>query len=134
GPAAPRGGAGDRRAACGGATRGRQRAEARSLMRFQRSAVGALLLAAASAAGCVAPAPTVITITIHNSPFDLTDIEVPRGVPVTFIFVYTDPIDHEWLIGDEAFHAAHRTCTHAAPGDVPTEVTIPSLSTTRTEI
>lgn len=103
-------------------------------MRFRRSVIGVLLLVAASMAGCAASGPTVITITIHHSAFDLTDIHVPRGVPVTFILVNEDPIDHEWLVGDEAFHAAHRTGTHATHGDVPTEVTIPALSTARTEI
>lgn len=104
-------------------------------MRFRRSAIGVLLLlVAASVAGCEASGPAVVTITIHHSAFDLTDIHVPRGVPVTFILVNEDPIDHEWLVGDEAFHAAHRTGTHATHGDVPTEVTIPALSTARTEI
>ena len=75
-----------------------------------------------------------VTITIHHSAFDLTEVTVPRGVPVTFVLVNEDPIDHEWLIGDDAFHDAHRTGTHAAHGDVPTEVTIPALETKRTTI
>jgi uncharacterized cupredoxin-like copper-binding protein len=97
-------------------------------------AVVTLLLGAAVAiAGC-APANRTVTITIHYSAFDLTEVSVPRGVPVTFILVNDDPIDHEWLIGDEAFHAQHRTGTHAVHGSVPNEVTIPALSTARTTI
>ncbi|HEY6608409.1 MAG TPA: cupredoxin domain-containing protein [Candidatus Limnocylindria bacterium] len=92
-----------------------------------------LLAAVTTASGC-APGSPVITITIHHSGFDLTDVSVPRGVPVTFILVNEDPIDHEWLIGDEAFHEAHRTGTHAAHGAIPTEVTIPALSSRRTTI
>lgn len=100
--------------------------------RFCLGAV-ALLLAAAAATGC-APAPQTVTLTIHYSAFDLTKLSVPRGVPITFVLVNEDPIDHEWLIGDDEFHAAHRTGTHAAHGDVPTEVTIPALETVRTTI
>lgn len=103
-------------------------------MRFRWSAIGVLLLVGASMAGCAAPGPTVITITIHHSAFDLTEVTVPRAVPVTFILVNEDPIDHEWLIGDEAFHEAHRTGTHEAHDDVPTEVTVPALSSRRTTI
>jgi plastocyanin len=96
--------------------------------------VAALLLAAAAATGCGSAEARTITITIHYSAFDLTELSVPVGVPVTFVLVNEDPIDHEWLIGDDAFHEAHRTGTHASHGDVPTEVTIPALETVRTTI
>ena len=97
------------------------------------SATVALLLAVLTVAGCTAGSRTV-TLTIHHSAFDLTDVRVPAGVPVTFILVNEDPIDHEWLIGDEEFHAAHRSGTHASHDDVPTEVTIPALETVQTTI
>ena len=98
-----------------------------------RLAVATLLIAATATAGC-GDAPMTVTITIHYSAFDLTDVHVPVGVPVTFVLVNEDPIDHEWLVGDEAFHEKHRTGTHAAHGDVPNEVTIPALETRRTTI
>jgi uncharacterized cupredoxin-like copper-binding protein len=98
-----------------------------------RLAVAALLVVAALTAGC-APGPVTVTLTIHHSAFDLTEVTVPRGVPVTFVLVNEDPIDHEWLIGDDEFHDAHRTGTHATHGDVPAEVTIPALETARTTI
>ena len=96
-------------------------------------AAAALLLAGSAVAGC-APGPRMVVITIHYSGFDATEITVPRGEPITFVLVNEDPIDHEWLIGDEAFHAAHRAGTHATHGDVPTEVTIPALKTRRTTV
>ena len=98
-----------------------------------RLAVAALLIAATVTAGC-ARSPLTVTITIHHSAFDLTEVSVPSGVPVTFVLVNEDPIDHEWLIGKDAFHEAHRTGTHQTHGDVPTEVTIPALETRRTTI
>jgi uncharacterized cupredoxin-like copper-binding protein len=99
-----------------------------------RLAVAALLVAATVTAGCGGRAPVTVTITIHYSAFDLTDVHVPVGVPVTFVLVNEDPIDHEWLVGDAAFHEKHRTGTHEAHGDVPNEVTIPALETRRTTI
>jgi uncharacterized cupredoxin-like copper-binding protein len=98
-----------------------------------RLAVVAVLVVMTATAGC-ASGPETVTITIHYSAFDVTEVSVPRGVPVTFVLVNEDPIDHEWLIGDEAFHAKHRAGTHEAHGDVPTEVTIPALATRRTTI
>jgi uncharacterized cupredoxin-like copper-binding protein len=88
----------------------------------------ALLFAVAAIAGCSSE-PETVTITIHYSAFEPADLSVPRGVPVTFVLVNQDPIDHEWLIGDEGFHEAHRSGTHASHGGVPTEVTVPALET-----
>jgi uncharacterized cupredoxin-like copper-binding protein len=93
----------------------------------------AVAVLAAAASAC-APAPQTVTITIHYSGFDRTEITVAARVPVTFVLVNEDPIDHEWLIGDEGFHDRHRSGTHAAHGDVPTEVTIPALATVETTI
>jgi uncharacterized cupredoxin-like copper-binding protein len=93
----------------------------------------ALLLGVVAVAGC-APSAQTVTITIHYSLFDETELRVPAGAPITFVLVNEDPIDHEWLIGDDTFHAAHRTGTHAAHGGVPTEVTVPALATAETTI
>ena len=96
------------------------------------------LALAAFAAGACAPAnaalPTHIGIRIHYSRFDQTKIEVPMGVPVTFTLVNDDPIEHEWLIGDEAFHARHRAGTEAVHGDRPNEVSLPPFATKTTTI
>jgi uncharacterized cupredoxin-like copper-binding protein len=99
----------------------------------RRLVAGLLLVVATATAGCARSAATV-TITIHYSAFDRPALTVPAGVPVTFVLVNEDPIDHEWLIGDDVFHEAHRTGTHASHGDMPTELTIPALETVRTTI
>ncbi len=96
-------------------------------------AVVALLLAAATTAAS-GPAAQEVTIRIRHSGFDVTNVSVARGVPVTFVLVNEDPIDHEWLIGDEAFHQAHRTGTHERHDTIPTEVTVPALETVSTTI
>ena len=92
-----------------------------------------VLLAAATASGCQAEARTV-TIAIRYSAFEPAEITVPRGVPVTFVLENQDPIDHEWLVGDDAFHTTHRAGTHASHGEVPAEVTVPALATATTTI
>ena len=102
--------------------------------RHRLAAAVAVVLVATAVAGCSRPSGQTIEITIHYSAFDPAELRVPAGVPITFVLVNEDPIDHEWLIGDDAFHAAHRTGTHAAHGGVPTEVTVPALATVETTI
>jgi plastocyanin len=104
-----------------------------TLRRTPWHVAAALLLAVAAATGC-APSAQTLTIAIRYSAFDPAALTVPAGVPVTFVLVNEDPIDHEWLIGDEAFHEAHRTGTHASHSSLPTEVTVPALETVRTTI
>jgi uncharacterized cupredoxin-like copper-binding protein len=55
-------------------------------------------------------------------------------VPVTVVLRNDDPIDHEWLIGDAAFHARHRDGVEAAHADRPDEVSLPALTTRTTTL
>jgi len=103
------------------------------MSRARTVAIVALLTAGATIAGC-APAPRDVTIAIRYSAFELAEVSVPQGVPITFVLVNGDPIDHEWLIGDEGFHEKHRSGSHATHGAVATEVSIPALETVRTTI
>ena len=97
----------------------------------------ALALAAFAASACAqaqAATPTQVGIRIHYSHFAPTRIEVPAGVPITFTIVNDDPIDHEWLIGDSAFHNRHRTGTEPVHDTRPTEVSIPAGATRTTVV
>ena len=82
------------------------------------------------AAGAVARArdPIVVRITIHYSHFEPASVRVPEGVPVTFVIVNTDPIDHEWIVGDAAVHERHRTGTEPVHDARATEISIPAES------
>jgi uncharacterized cupredoxin-like copper-binding protein len=98
----------------------------------------ALALAAIAASAC-APAqaatlPTEVGIRIHYSRFMLERIEVPANVPITFTIVNDDPIDHEWLIGDQAFHQRHRSGTEPVHGDRPDEVSLAPMETKTTTL
>ncbi|MEX0630297.1 MAG: cupredoxin domain-containing protein [Chloroflexota bacterium] len=95
----------------------------------------ALLLGTAAVAGCGAsPTPQRVEILIHYSHFSPAEVTVPHGVPVTFVLVNEDPIDHEWLIGDAAFHERHRTGTEPVHAERPDEVSVRALSSAQTTL
>lgn len=86
-------------------------------------------LAAALLAPSGAAATTQVEVRIHYSRFEPASVTVPRGVPVTFVIVNDDPIDHEWIIGTPDVHARHRTGTEPTHGERETEVSVPARST-----
>lgn len=92
----------------------------------------ALLLGAAlalAAGGCSDGSPARETVAIHYSQFSPDVITVRAGVPVTITLRNDDPIEHEWIVGLPEVHARHRTGTEPFHATVPTEVTIPALTT-----
>ena len=99
-------------------------------------------LGAAAIAGAIAisttiasPAPvTAVTIEIVRSRFSPSEVTVPAGVPVTIVLRNTDPIDHEWIVGDAALHERHRTGTEPVHDTRPTEVTVPAGATRTTVV
>jgi uncharacterized cupredoxin-like copper-binding protein len=104
-----------------------------------RRVLGALVLAAvaAGASACgtaVAASPQTVNIRIHYSKFEPAAITVPAGRAVTFVIRNDDPIDHEWLIGDNSFHARHRAGTESAHADRPDEISVAALSTKTTTL
>ncbi len=103
-----------------------------------RRALLALALAATAASAC-APADAAspahrVEIRIRYSAFVPARIVVPAGVPVTVVIRNEDPIDHEWLVGDAAFHARHRDGAETAHADRPDELSVPALATRSTTL
>jgi uncharacterized cupredoxin-like copper-binding protein len=96
----------------------------------------AAALGAAVLAGAVVRTdePIVVDMTIHFSRFEPAAISVPAGRPVTFVITNTDPIDHEWIVGDEALHERHRTGTEPVHNARPSEVSIDALGERRTTV
>jgi uncharacterized cupredoxin-like copper-binding protein len=90
---------------------------------------GAAVVSAAANAG-----PVTVEIHIHYSHFEPSAVTVPVGRPVTFVLINDDPIDHEWIVGDQSLHERHRTGTEARHDARPTEVTIDAKSTRRTTV
>jgi uncharacterized cupredoxin-like copper-binding protein len=96
----------------------------------------ATALGAAAVAGAVGRSadPVVVEIDIRYSHFTPSSITVPAGRPVTFVVVNDDPIDHEWIVGDEALHERHRTGTEPVHNARPTEISIDALHERRTTV
>ncbi len=90
--------------------------------------------AAVALAGGARPLATSVTIEIHYSHFNPSEIAVPVGVPITITLRNDDPIDHEWIVGDDAVQAKHRTGTELLHPSIPTELVIPALSTRTTVV
>ncbi len=86
--------------------------------------VGVVLVAGAVLA---APARATVEIGIRWSHYQPAVVHVRVGEPVTFVIRNDDPIDHEWIVGDEALHARHRTGTEPYHASRPTEVSIDAL-------
>lgn len=97
------------------------------------SAVAAIAVSAAVVAAA-AQAGAPVEIQMRYSAFGPSTIRVPAGQPVTFVLVNDDPIDHEWIVGDEAVHERHRTGTEPVHGARPTEVSVPAGTTRTTTI
>ena len=110
-------------------------------MPARRTAIGlGLGLAIAALTGIAASVvarsqdPIEIPITIHYSHFEPALVSVPAGRPVTFVITNTDPIDHEWIVGDAATHERHRTGTEPVHAARPTEISIAANSVRRTTV
>jgi uncharacterized cupredoxin-like copper-binding protein len=89
---------------------------------------------AAAWAGGVGVAPRSAEIDIHYSHYGPNTLTVPAGTPITILLKNTDPIDHEWIVGDAATHERHRTGTEPVHASRPTEVTIPAGQSRETTV
>lgn len=94
-----------------------------------------LIAASLSLGGCAgATATTTIRIEAHHSRFTPSEVTVSAGQPVHFVLRNQDPIDHEWIVGDETAHSHHRDGTEPAHSDRPTEQSMPALGFVRTTV
>jgi uncharacterized cupredoxin-like copper-binding protein len=96
-------------------------------------AIAVVLVFAASTLAGPRPSSTV-EIVVKFSKFQPDQVVVPVGVPVTITLRNDDPIDHEWIVGDEAVHAVHRVGTEPLHPDRPTEVILPAMVSTTTVV
>lgn len=95
---------------------------------------GLMVVAIGAGRGAAETSDRTIEIDIHFSHFTPDALTVPVGVPIRFILVNTDPIDHEWIVGDAAVHERHRTGTEPTHGARPTEQSIPAGRTVETVV
>jgi len=99
-----------------------------------RLAAGLGLLAAVALPACspaaAAPSVRTVSVTIHYSRFSPDHLQVPAGTTARFRITNTDPIDHEFILGDQAVQdEMERTTETVHDGSVPGMVSVPALST-----
>ena len=94
-----------------------------------------LLVVLVLLAGCGGPGPsTTVHVRMHYSRFSPAALTVPHGKPITFVLENDDPIDHEWIVGTDAVHRAHRSGTEPVHESRATEVTVPALGSRTTTV
>lgn len=99
-----------------------------------RAALVALLLVAG---GCSERADDAgsereVHVELRYSRFVPDHFEFEVGTTVTFVVENRDPIDHEFLIGDEEVQRAHEEGTEAHHGAKPGEISVPAGETRTT--
>jgi uncharacterized cupredoxin-like copper-binding protein len=101
-------------------------------LRVAVAAVALTLLVGAAAAtrGAAARANAdTVHITIHYSSFAPDRLSVDPGETVRFVIENTDPIDHEFILGDEHVQLVHEEGTEAHHPPRPGEVSVPAGQT-----
>ncbi len=86
----------------------------------------AVILTAAALSAPSSASPQIIAVTMRHSRFAPAHVIVRRGATVRFIVTNVDPIDHEFILGDEAVQHRHETGTEPAHGLMPGEVSVPA--------
>ena len=90
------------------------------------------LAAAACSQAAAAPAERTVRVRIHYSAFSLGHLDVSPGETVRFVVTNTDPIDHEFIVGDDAVQVAHELGTEAYHPPRPGEITVRAGETVET--
>ena len=94
--------------------------------------LAACLLLAAMACSPEVAGDTSVQVKIRFSRFIPDHFEFRAGSTVTFVVTNRDPIDHEFIIGDEHVQQIHEEGTEAHHGAKPGEISIPAGETRST--
>ena len=90
------------------------------------------LAAAACTQAAAAPGERTVHVRIHYSAYSIHHLDVEPGQAVRFVITNTDPIDHEFIVGDRSVQIAHELGTEAYHPPRPGEVTIRAGETVET--
>ena len=81
-------------------------------------------VADAHAPTVLGPGLVTVTVDVHYSKFSISTLHVHQGTTVRFLIRNTDPIHHEFIVGDAAVHRAHELGTEATHPPIPGEVSV----------
>jgi len=70
--------------------------------------------------------PASYRIVVQHSAFAPSELTIRAGRPVVVEIANDDPIDHEWIVGDDATHQRHRTGSEPTHDEQATEVSVPA--------
>jgi uncharacterized cupredoxin-like copper-binding protein len=70
------------------------------------------------------PGLVTVDVGIHYSRFSISTLHVRKGTLVRFLVRNTDPIHHEFIVGDSSVHRRHERGHESAHPPVPGEVSI----------
>ncbi|MFN2588747.1 MAG: plastocyanin/azurin family copper-binding protein [Actinomycetota bacterium] len=73
-----------------------------------------------------------VHVALRFSRFVPDHFEFEEGTTVTFVVENRDPIDHEFIIGDQDVQQAHEKGTEAHHGAKPGEISVPAGATRET--
>jgi uncharacterized cupredoxin-like copper-binding protein len=104
-----------------------------------RLGLAAVLVGAATLSGCggshgTATSPRTVVIPIEHSTFGVGEVRVARGETVRFVLENDDPIDHEFILGDEGVQLRHERGTERYHPPKPGEVTVSAGETVETVV
>ena len=97
-----------------------------NLRRVVAAGLLAVTLAACAPASGEEPGEQTVRIRLHYSLFHPEAFEFEAGTMVTFVVENADPIDHEFILGDEGVQFAHERGTEAYHPPRPGEMTVPA--------
>jgi uncharacterized cupredoxin-like copper-binding protein len=101
-------------------------------MRLLRLPIVGLLLLGACDLADASPDVRTITVEIEHSAFVPVELNVKAGERVRFVVVNNDPIDHEFIVGDEEIQLIHEKGTETHHGARDGEVSVPAGETRET--
>jgi uncharacterized cupredoxin-like copper-binding protein len=108
------------------------------LRRLPGGVVAAAVLAVAGSVsggcgGASHAATDVVHVEIHHSRFVPSSLSLPTGQTVRFVVHNADPIDHEFIVGDQATQDRHEHgLDDRHDGSVPGEISVPAETTVTT--
>ena len=97
-----------------------------NMRRLVAAGLLAVTLAACAPASGGEPGEQTVRVRLHYSRFNPEAFEFQAGTTVTFVVENADPIDHEFILGDDGVQLAHERGTEAYHPPRPGEMTVPA--------